>query len=72
MTVLDVMKHLLRELFGVDPHRVESADHLTDDHGIDRRERRRLEQEFVKHFPFAEGQFGACETIADFEKVCAR
>ncbi len=69
MTVLDVMKHLLHTLFGVDPRRVESSDHLTDDHGIDRRERRRLEQEFMKHFPFADG-LHRCETIADFERIC--
>jgi hypothetical protein len=67
---MNTITKLLETMFGIDGRRVELTDDLRADWGIDRRERRRFEEEFIKSFPHcACAPLRHCVTVGDFVRI---
>lgn len=69
LTIIDRIKSVLSNLFGIPPEKVDPTDHLGADWGLDHAERKRFESELYQVFPKCSESFRDCSTIDDFARM---
>jgi hypothetical protein len=69
LAIIDNIRYILQDLFGIAPDRVDRKDEIGPDWGIRNGERDLFEAELYRSFPRCAEPFADCVTIEDFARM---